>query len=128
MVILVALFVDKEDLDTALKSIKDKFNVQGNKIFILNQVDEEDELILTFNIQLISDYKEDLNIDNIGKLIRIHRRKESLTLYTINALNYIGKESEINWNLYRYSFLTVSSNVLKIIKTKIKEVFDLTTI
>lgn len=129
MVILVALFVEHDDVQKALKEIKTKFKIQGNKIFILNQLDEPEELILTFNIELPENYKENLNISEFGKLIRIHRKKEINCLYTINALNFILKSEEaIDWNKYKFCFLTISSNNIKIIKTKLKEVFDLTNL
>lgn len=126
MVILVALFVEQEDIQKALNEIKAKFQIQGNKIFILNQIDEPEELILTFNIELPDNYKENLNITDFGKLIRIHRKKEFNCLYTINALNFIIKNEEtLDWNKYKFCFLTISSNHIKVIKTKLKEVFDL---
>jgi len=126
MVILVALFVERENRDGALQTIKDKFNIQGNKVFILEQDKDEDELIFTFNIEMKDDdKKEDLNLDEYGKLIRIHRKKETNTLYTINALNTILKDVDTNWDNYKYSFLTVSSGALKIIKTHLNEIVEL---
>ena len=117
---LVAIFVDIEDLDICLQALVNKFKIVGNKIFILSIVDD-DEYVLTFNIE--TDNKENLLVENIGKVIRIHRRKETNTLYTINALNYVNKTNqEIDWNKYKFSFLTVSHNNLKIIKTKLLKI------
>lgn len=118
---LVAIFVDIEDLDICLQALVSKFKIVGNKIFILSIVDDDDEYVLTFNIE--TDNKENLLVENIGKVIRIHRRKETNTLYTINALNYVNKTNqEIDWNKYRFSFLTVSHNNLKVIKTKLLKI------
>lgn len=117
---LVAVFIDKEDLDICLQKISQKFKVVGNKIFILSISNEDDsEYVLTFNIETTN--KENLVIEDIGKIIRIHRRKDTNTLYTINALNFINKEEkdETVWEKYRFSFLTVSNNALKVIKTKL---------
>lgn len=124
MVILVALFVEQENYNEALNLIKSKFKVQNDKIFVLNQEEEDSELIFTFNIEISDDRKENLNLGDFGKLIRVHRKKETNTLYTINALNAILKDN-VNWDNYKYSFLTVSSGVLKSIKTHLKEVIDL---
>jgi len=129
MVILIALFLEPENSEQALKTIKSKFQIQNNKIFVLEQMEDPDERIFTFNIEIDEDKKEDLNLDEFGKLIRIHRKKETNTLYTINALNSIMEEcNDIDWNRYKYCFLTVSAGVLKIIKTKLYEVIDLTKI
>ena len=118
---LVAIFVDIEDLDICLQALVSKFKIVGNKIFILSIVDDDDEYVLTFNIEI--DNKENLLVENIGKVIRIHRRKETNTLYTINALNYVNKTNqEIDWNKYKFSFLTVSHNNLKVIKTKLLKI------
>ena len=118
---LVAIFIDKEDLDICLQEIFKKFNVIGEKVFVLSVIDcnEDSEYILTFNIE--SSNKQKLAIDNIGKIIRIHRRKDTNTLYTINALNFINKENKENhfWEKYKFCFLTVSNNNLKVIKTKL---------
>lgn len=126
MLILVALFVEQEDLNLVLSEIKNKFNVQANKIFVLSQQDEEEELILTFNIELQENQKQDLKIGDFGKLIRIHRHKLTNCLYTINALNFLIKEEgEMNWEKYKFSFLTISNNHIKVIKTVLKEIIDL---
>lgn len=124
MVILVALFVENENKDEAVQNIKNRFKVQNDKIFVLSQEEEDSELIFTFNIEIADERKENLNLDDLGKLIRIHRKKETNTLYTINALNSILKDNA-NWENYKYSFLTVSSGILKVIKTHLKEVVDL---
>jgi hypothetical protein len=126
MVILIALFLEPDNTDDALKTIKSKFQIQNNKIFVLEQMEDPDERIFTFNIEIDEERKEDLNLDEFGKLIRIHRKKETNTLYTINALNSIMENSQnIDWNRYKYCFLTVSAGVLKIIKTKLYEIIDL---
>ena len=128
MVILVALFVEKENYIEALKAVKQKFKIQNNKIFVLDQQGDDDELIFTFNIEINESRKEDLSLEDFGKLIRIHRKKETNTLYTINALNTILEDSQADWNSYRYCLLTVSSGVLKSIKTHLKEIVDLNVI
>lgn len=125
MVILIALFIEPEGYKTALKTISEKFKIQNNRVFVLNQMDDEEEIILTFNIELDDEKKQDLNLEEYGKLIRVHRKKETNTLYTINALNLISSKEEMDWKKYKYCFLTVSTGLLKVIKTKLKEVIEL---
>ena len=126
MVILIALFLEPDSYKTALKTISEKFKIQNNRVFVLNQLDDDEEIILTFNIELDDETKQDLNLEEYGKLIRVHRKKETNTLYTINALNLVtNKEKEMDWKKYKYCFLTVSTGMLKVIKTKLKEVIDL---
>jgi hypothetical protein len=66
--------------------------------------------------------------------ILLHRKKESNTLYTINALNALIKSLNggvldtnyrITWLDYKNSILLVQSNDLNIIKTKIHKIINL---
>jgi hypothetical protein len=66
--------------------------------------------------------------------ILLHRKKESNTLYTINALNALIKSLNgsvldtnyrITWLDYKNSILLVQSNDLNIIKTKIHRIINL---
>ena len=79
-----------------------------------------------------------VNKESVDKLlddtISVHRKKETNTLYTINALNQLiteinngvlDKSFEIEWDRYRNTMLTTNDEGLKKIPTKIKEVVHL---
>ena len=66
--------------------------------------------------------------------ISIHRKKQSNTFYTINALNYLiqeinngvlDKNFEVNWDNYQDTAIISNDDELKKIKLKLKEVFYL---
>jgi hypothetical protein len=66
--------------------------------------------------------------------ILLHRKKESNTLYTINALNALIKSLNngildtnfrITWLDYKNSILLIQSNDLNIIQTKIHKIINL---
>jgi hypothetical protein len=66
--------------------------------------------------------------------ILLHRKKESNSLYTINALNLLIRSLnhgvldtnyKINWIDYKNSIMLVQNNDLNIIKTKIYKIISL---
>ena len=124
---LFCTFTTLENLDLLLKSITDKYNIMYNKIFVL-YVKENDEYVCTYNIDQgnISDLPENT--------ILVHRKKETNTLYTINALNELIKKLNggvvdtkfpITWEHYRNSVLLTQHDELKQLKTKIHKIIEL---
>ena len=66
--------------------------------------------------------------------ILLHRKKETNTLYTINAVNHIIKDANngildksyrLQWDNYRNSILLTNKDGLNIIHTRLKEIIDL---
>ena len=69
----------------------------------------------------------------LPQTILLHRKKESNTLYTINALNDLIKELNdgvadpkfrVNWQDYRNCILLTTSGELKRLDTKIHEILS----
>jgi hypothetical protein len=95
-----------------------------NKVFILNVRDSE-EYACTYNL-------EQPDINNIpDNTISVHRKKESNTLYTINALNELIKSLNggvvdtrfrVDWKHYRNTILLTTQGELKFLRTKIYEI------
>jgi hypothetical protein len=63
----------------------------------------------------------------------VHRKKESNTMYTINALNslisslnggIVDKEYQINWNHYQNTLILTNGNGYKIMKTSLFKIVD----
>ena len=108
---LFCTFVLKEALDEFIYGLNQKYNILYNKVFVL-EFENKGEFILTYNT-------EQGNLGNIPKnTILVHRKKESNTLYTINALNslikhknggHLDKNYKVDWKEQRNSVL-LSSN------------------
>ena len=82
---LFCTFTDLDGLDALLENIQSKYSIIYNKLFILEIVDKN-EYVVTYNV-------EQANVDSIPEnTILVHRKKESNTLYTINALNELIKK------------------------------------
>ena len=66
--------------------------------------------------------------------ILLHRKKESKTLYTINALNalirqlnngMLDNQFKVNWNDYQNSILLTQGPDLRILNTKIYKIINI---
>jgi hypothetical protein len=96
----------------------------------LENVDDANQLILTYNIiagSLKSQYAPP------ASTISVHRKKQTNTIYTINALNAliasknggkIDKSYKIDWDELKNSILVTAHGQLKTVKTKIKEILN----
>jgi len=124
---LFATFTTLEQLDKLVESVRTNYTIQYNKIFVLQIVDS-DEFVITYNV-------DSGNVDSIPEnTILLHRKKESNTLYTINALNELIKKLnggvvdvsyKVDWNHYRNCILLTQHNSLKQLNTKIHKIINL---
>ena len=123
---LFCTFTKLEDVDSLVKEISTRYEILYNKIFIM-RVKSNDEYVCTYNI-------DQGNISNIPlNTILVHRKKESNTLYTINALNELIKQLNggiintrypIEWNNYQNTILLTQNNELKQLNTKIYKIIE----
>jgi hypothetical protein len=126
---LFCTFTAPEELDEALNTLQTKYTILYSKIFVLESLSTE-EFICTYNIDTFNMSHNTV----LPNTILLHRKKESNTLYTINALNALIKslnngvldiEFKIVWNDYKNSILLIQNNDLNIIKTKIHKIINL---
>lgn len=123
---LFCTFTNLEGLDSLISGIKSKYTIIYNKIFVLEIVGK-DEYVVTYNV-------EQGNVNDIPEnTILVHRKKESNTLYTINALNELIKRLNggvvdtkfpIDWNHYKNCVLLTQHNELNQLNTKIYKILD----
>jgi hypothetical protein len=124
---LFCTFTDLEGLDTLIENIKSKYSIIYNKLFVLEIVGK-DEYVVTYNV-------EQANIGSIPEnTILVHRKKESNTLYTINALNELIKKLnggvvdtryKVDWQHYRNCVLLTQHNELNQLNTKIYKIIEI---
>ena len=124
---LFCTFTTLEGLDELLDSITSNYKIMYNKIFVLH-VKSNNEYVCTYNI-------DQGNVSNIPpNTILVHRKKDSNTLYTINALNELIKRLNggvvdtrfpIEWQHYRNTILLTQHDELKQLKTKIYKIIEL---
>ena len=126
---LYCTFTTSNEVTETIDKIKSSYVILFNKIFILESVDDE-KLMLTYNVDLGNSINEFL----VNNTILVHRKKQTNTLYTINALNelikslnngVIDKSFAVNWNDYKNCILLIQTEGFNRIDTKIKEIINL---
>jgi hypothetical protein len=124
---LFCTFTDLEGLDVLIENIKTKYDIIYNKLFVL-EIKGKDEYVVTYNV-------DQTNLSSIPEnTILVHRKKESNTLYTINALNELIKKLNggvvdtrfpIDWNHYKNCILLTRHNELDQLNTKIYKIIEI---
>ena len=126
---LLCTFTTKGELQNTLQQIRETYHIVYNYIYILQNKSNLDELFITYNIDTA--FQPDRPLENT---ILIHRKKESNTLYTINALNDLIKSLNggqldtsymVNWKDYQNSILLTHAGELKKLDTKIYKIISL---
>jgi hypothetical protein len=124
---LFCTFVTLEEIDNFIKDISHRYVIMYNKLFVL-YIKDTGEYVVTYNT-------DQINLNSIpDNTILVHRKKETNTLYTINALNELIKKLnggavdvhyKINWQHYKNTILLTQHNELKQLKTKIHTIIEL---
>ena len=126
---LYCTFVELNEIKETCNRIQSSYKVLFDKIFVLESL-EGDKTMLTYNVDLGNSNTEFA----IGNTILVHRKKQTNTLYTINALNelikslnngVLDKSYSINWDDYKNCILLVQADGYKKVNTKIKEIINL---
>ena len=81
---LLCTFTKRADLHSSIEIIVECNEVLYDKIYVFQNEKDLDQLIVTYNVE----YSEDFT-PSYGDTISLHRKKNTNTLYTINALNEI---------------------------------------
>jgi hypothetical protein len=124
---LFATFTTPAALEDTVATINRKYAILFNKIFILESP-QSDELICTYNIDT-----GNMAASPMANTILLHRKKESNSLYTINALNTLIKSLNggvldtrfiVNWQDYKNSILLTNGPDLRKLDTAIHKIVD----
>ncbi len=120
---LLCLFTYKNELDISLEFILKNYTLINPNIFVLESKLKEDDFFITYNVE-----KGSAPINSQWKTILVHRKKQSNTIYTINALNEVIKAKtggqldtsyQLDWDEFRNCIITTSNYGYKKIPTKV---------
>ncbi len=120
---LLCLFTIKDELDSSIDFVLKNYTLTNPNVFVLESKIKSDEVFITFNVE-----KGSAAIPSKWKTILVHRKKQSNTIYTINALNEVVKSKTggqmdssymIDWNEFYGCILTTSLDGYKKIPTKV---------
>jgi hypothetical protein len=124
---LLCTFAHKKDLDLIIDYISKSYTISEKRLFVFSNADKDSELYVTYNVEP-DDYKKTPNT------IMIHRKKETNTLYTVNALNAIIRKSNngvldkkfvINWQIYDNSLMLTDGDDIRHIHLELHKRIDL---
>ena len=127
---LLATFTTKEHLDDTVKKITDAYTIIFSKIYVLQNEDNVNELICTYNV----DTQDGVDYNKVEGTISLHRKKHSNTLYTINALNevvanlnngVIDSKFMVPWENFQNTLMVTNSEGLNKISTRIYKIIKI---
>tara|TARA_E500000318_G_scaffold101190_1_gene104496 strand:- start:32 stop:442 length:411 start_codon:yes stop_codon:yes gene_type:complete len=125
---LLCTFTTKQKLNEVVDIVVTCNDVLYEKIYVFQNTNELNQLICTYNVEHQPDYQE-----NIIDTISLHRKKQSNTLYTINALNEVIREKNdgvldksymVDWLEFENTLLLTNEIGLQKIPTKIFQIID----
>lgn len=126
---LLCSFTTLAQLDATVASIVHAYTVAFDAIYVL-ETPEDEGICCTYNIFTDKPIHETLPMSTIS----LHRKKQSNTLYTINALNAliadlnggtIDPHFMVPWAEYRNTILVTTNNKLKKIDTRLHSIIKL---
>jgi len=123
---LLCTFTNLEAYDNTLKTIMDAYEVIFSKIYVFTNKEDENDIMCTYNV-------DPINLGNfISNTISLHRKKQTNTLYTINALNEVikslnngvlDKSFQIQWEDFSNSLLVTNEKTgYTRVQTVLKEI------
>ena len=124
---LLCTFTTRKDLDSTVESIKQSYDIVFKKIYVLQNENNLNELICTYNV----DTQNGVDYNKVEGTISLHRKKHSNTLYTINALNECIKNLNngvmdnkfmVPWENFKNMLMVTNSEGLNKINTRIYKI------
>ena len=126
---LLCTFTTKKDYENVVKNIIESYPIIFNKVYVLQNEKEINELICTYNV----DMQKSIDYNDVNNTISLHRKKHTNTLYTINALNeliknlnngVLDKDFSIPWENFINMILVTNSEGLNRISTRIYKIIN----
>lgn len=120
---------DQEVLDE-VNFIVNHMELTNNFIFLFQNTEEPHKKILTYNALVTKGNPFHPRLYTM----RIHRKKQTNTLYTINALNAAvasqhdgktGRDLKLDWSVYESSLLLATGKKLKVHPLEVLKIFKI---
>lgn len=127
---LLCTFATKDILENILEQIESVYEIVFDKIYVLQNEDNVDELMCTYNV----DATNAVDYNKVPGTISLHRKKFTNTLYTINGLNEIivklnnglmDSKFLVPWEDFRNKLVITNTDGLKEIPTRIFKIVEL---
>mgnify|MGYP003658926981 CR=1 FL=1 len=131
--ILLASFLKTTDEDAIMAEVNhivENIEITNSFIFLLDDEQNPENKILTYNAIV----EKGKSFNSRLYTIRVHRKKQTNTLYTINALNQAvaaqhdgqtGKHLKLDWDQYKDSLLLTSGSELRVHPVQVAKIFKI---
>ena len=125
---LLCTFTRQNNLQDVVNIIIECNDILYDKIYVFSNQNDTSQLICTYNVEFDDGFQEGI-IDTIS----LHRKKQTNTLYTINALNEVirsknngilDKKFQVDWTEFQNSLILTNETGLNIIPTKIFQIIN----
>jgi hypothetical protein len=122
--------VEEEEILSEVNFIANNMNLTNNFIFLFRHTEEPQKQLLTYNavVERGSPFHPRLYT------MRVHRKKQTNTLYTINALNAAvasqhdgktGRDLKLDWSVYESCLLLTAGKKLKVHPLEVVKIFKI---
>lgn len=124
---LLCTFTNSKDFKQVAEDVQKFYEIYSKRIFAFSNSKNPKEIYLTYNV-----INMQRGAPKFPNTILIHRKKQTNTLYTLNAMNRLIEEENghadntyvVNWKLYENSLIITGEVSVRIIPLKIFNVFD----
>ena len=121
---------DEETILREVNYVVENLDLTANYIFLLQHTEEPHKKILTYNARTSPGKSFNPRLYTM----RVHRKKQTNTLYTINALNLAvasqhngatGKDLSLDWESYANSLLLSVGKKLQVHPIEVVKIFKI---
>ena len=131
--VLLASFIitdDEQKIQEEVEFIVNNIEITNNLIFLLQDNENPEKKIITYNAVVEKGKPFNPRLFTM----RMHRKKQTNTLYTINALNAAvasqhegktGKDLKLDWTQYENSILLTAGKELKVHPVEVNKIFKI---
>jgi len=125
---LLCTFADTKSFKGIIEEIKIFYSISAAKFFVFTNINIPKEIYITYNV--IPNGRE---LPKFPNTISIHRKKQTNTLYTLNAMNQVIKDEndgvfdknhKVNWEYYKNSLIITGDISIRIIPLKIHDILS----
>jgi hypothetical protein len=131
--VLLASFIitdEEQKIQEEVEFIVNNIEITNNLIFLLQDTENPEKKIITYNAVVEKGKPFNPRLFTM----RMHRKKQTNTLYTINALNAAvasqhegktGKDLKLDWTQYENSILLTAGKELKVHPVEVNKIFKI---
>lgn len=126
---LLCTFSNTDEYKDLIEQIRNFYSVNGNKLFLFSGVKSPRNIYITYNI----DVNGTDQFPKFSNTIGLHRKKQTNTLYTLNAMNKLIAEEnggvfdnkfQLNWELYSNCLILTGEISVRIIPIKLFDIIS----